>query len=156
MWNDVIPFIHKQYSISILLITNRHSLFLLSYIRIPFGISYDLLTCFKTGEIRTYHVSHTITEWVRFRLYTGSALFAYPQKVGGYPTAFHFGLKPVSIFGFFNITMFYRRFAYANHTIQAKLPNHMILVIIVFPSRFRLLLSEGLPCQDSLIHKYYY
>ena len=107
----------------------------------------------NTGLLRSVQVTY---KWVRFcLLHRQYSVRVFPEW-RGITDCFPFGLKPISIFGFFNLTTFRRQFAYANHTTQAKLPDCMILTAIVFPSRFWLLLSEGLPCLDSFDTVYYY
>ena len=107
----------------------------------------------NTGLLRSVQVTY---KWVRFcLLHRQYSVRVFPEW-RGITDCFPFGLKPISIFGFFNLTTFRRQFAYANHTTQAKLPDCMILTAIVFPSRFWLLLSVGLPCLDRFDTVYYY
>lgn len=67
-WNDI-----ATGSIPIRAITARHSLFPTSSTRIPFSLTYDWLTC-SCGHRRDTGLPcfMQLTEWVRFRLSTGS------------------------------------------------------------------------------------
>lgn len=74
------------------------------------------------GTIRTYRVLHKCREWVRFCLFAGSIMFAYPQNVKEVSCYIPFWSKPVSVIWLVRLNDIYQQFAIANHTIQPSPP----------------------------------
>lgn len=128
-WCGSLPYMAMR-SIRIRSITERHSLFPHSYIRIPYRLALRFAYhSIRNGEIRTCRVPCKWQWWVRFVLFTGSLDVRVTPQRQGVNRLLTFWFKPqislgrgklTTSLGLFYVTMFIRRSHWVNHTIKSR------------------------------------